>query len=87
MLLGFRFFVFLFQNKLSERNCKNGNTLLSSLLMSSSNSEQNHTSFVGTAKKCDRHVYCDFSSSASSQVLLWPIFRPFLWLSAYVSDY
>lgn len=76
MLLGFRFFVFLFQNKLSERNCKNGNTLLSSLLMSSSNSEQNHTSFVGTAKKCDRHVYCDF------QVVLRPrfYFGPFLGL-------
>lgn len=78
-------FVFFFQNKWSERNCKNGSTLLSSLLTSSSNSKQNHMSFVGMAKKCDRHVYCDFSSSASSQVLLWAIFRPFLWLSAYVS--
>lgn len=69
-------FVFFFQNKWSERNCKNGSILLSSLLTGSSNSKQNHMSFVGMAKKCDRRAYCDF------QAVLHPrfYFGPFLGL-------
>lgn len=70
-----------------ERNCENDSMLpfldVDFLLMNSSNSEQNLGSFVGVTKKCDgSECTLWFSSSASSLVLLWRIFRPFLWWTA-----
>lgn len=72
-----------------ERNCKNDSELpfldFELLLMNSSNSEQNHGSFVGVTKKNVTRVSESvlwFSGSASSLVLLWHVFRSCLWWTA-----
>lgn len=69
-------FCFLFSKQIKWKKLQKCQHISIFTSNGSSNSEQNHMSFAGMAKKCDRRVYCDF------QVVLHPrfYFCPFLGL-------